>query len=102
MWGSVFTVCSLISLCFYLYGVLITISYNEKNACKMTYMYEYPQFVVSSFFDFDLIILFQIIINICIIDGLGNTFWNRKNKLIRKATYYSLTYNLGSFPKKKN
>lgn len=47
MWGTVFTVVSLCSLLFYLYGVLITITVTEKNDCKMTYMFEYPQFVVS-------------------------------------------------------
>lgn len=48
MWGTIFTVVSLCSLLFYLYGVLISITVTEKNACKMTYMFEYPQFVVSS------------------------------------------------------
>lgn len=38
---------ALIALIIYFYGILITITSIEKNACKMTYMFEYPQFVVS-------------------------------------------------------
>lgn len=47
MLTKIFLVISLFSLCFYLYGVLITISVSEKNVCNMTYMFEYPQYVVS-------------------------------------------------------
>lgn len=38
---------ALITLVIYFYGVLVTITSIEKNECKMTYMFEYPQFVVS-------------------------------------------------------
>lgn len=44
-------VVALACLCIYLYGVLITVLSSEKNNCKMTYMFEYPQFVVSIAFD---------------------------------------------------
>lgn len=52
MISKVCIVVALMSLCVYLYGVLITIVTHEKNGCKMTYMYEYPQFVVSNRFIF--------------------------------------------------
>lgn len=45
--AKVCLVASLIALGIYLYGVLVTITTSEKNNCKMTYMFEYPQFVVS-------------------------------------------------------
>lgn len=38
---------ALIALIIYFYGILVTITSVEKNECKMTYMFEYPQFVVS-------------------------------------------------------
>lgn len=38
---------ALIALIIYFYGILVTITSMEKNDCKMTYMFEYPQFVVS-------------------------------------------------------
>lgn len=41
-------VVALIALIIYMYGVLITITTQEKNTCEMTYMFEYPQFVVSN------------------------------------------------------
>lgn len=37
---------ALIALTIYLYGVIIAITTPEKNNCQMTYMFEYPQFVV--------------------------------------------------------
>lgn len=44
---------ALIALAIYMYGVLIAITTPEKNTCQMTYMFEYPQFVVSdSYFIF--------------------------------------------------
>lgn len=39
---------ALIALIIYIYGILVTITSIEKNDCRMTYMFEYPQFVVSS------------------------------------------------------
>ena len=42
-------VTSLCSLLLVMYGLLITITKIEENRCKLTYMYEYPQFVVSRF-----------------------------------------------------
>ena len=47
MINKIFLVISLFCLCFYLYGIVVTLTRNEKNMCKMTYMYEYPQFIVS-------------------------------------------------------
>lgn len=40
---------ALIALIIYFYGILVTIQSVEKNDCKMTYMFEYPQFVVSAY-----------------------------------------------------
>lgn len=40
-------VVALVALVIYIYGILVTITSIEKNDCRMTYMYEYPQFVVS-------------------------------------------------------
>lgn len=40
-------IAALIALIIYFYGILVTITSMEKNDCKMTYMFEYPQFVVS-------------------------------------------------------
>lgn len=48
MLTKVFFVVSLFSLCLYFYGILVTITVSEKNVCNMTYMFEYPQYVVSS------------------------------------------------------
>lgn len=42
--GLVVALCTLL---FYLYGMLVSITTIEPNDCKMTYMFEYPQFVVS-------------------------------------------------------
>lgn len=39
---------ALVALIIYIYGILVTITSVEKNNCRMTYMFEYPQFVVSS------------------------------------------------------
>lgn len=50
MISKVCIVVALIALIIYLYGVLITITTQEKNTCEMTYMFEYPQFVVSKIF----------------------------------------------------
>lgn len=47
MLSRVLIVVALFSLCLYLYGILSTILLNEQNDCEMTYMLEYPQFVVS-------------------------------------------------------
>lgn len=47
MISKVCIVVALIALLIYLYGFLITITTQEKNTCEMTYMFEYPQFVVS-------------------------------------------------------
>lgn len=41
-------VVALLTLLFYLYGMLVSITSIEKNDCKMTYMFEYPQFVVNT------------------------------------------------------
>lgn len=38
---------ALIALVIYMYGMLISITTREQNVCQMTYMFEYPQFVVS-------------------------------------------------------
>ncbi|XP_031625609.1 GPI inositol-deacylase [Contarinia nasturtii] len=40
---------ALIALIIYFYGILVTITSVEKNECKMTYMFEYPQFVKIHF-----------------------------------------------------
>lgn len=45
--ARVLLVLSLVSLCSYMYGVWETLISTEENACKMTYMFEFPQFVVS-------------------------------------------------------
>lgn len=47
MLTKLFFVVSLFCLCFYLYGILVTITVSEKNVCNMTYMFEYPQYVVG-------------------------------------------------------
>ncbi|XP_059618674.1 GPI inositol-deacylase [Phlebotomus argentipes] len=49
MFPKVFLVISLLCLCFYLYGIVTMLTNSEKNLCKMTYMYEYPQFVRINF-----------------------------------------------------
>ncbi|XP_055681996.1 GPI inositol-deacylase [Lutzomyia longipalpis] len=49
MFPKIFLVISLLCLCFYLYGFLTLLTNSEKNLCKMTYMYEYPQFVRINF-----------------------------------------------------
>ena len=41
----------LLFLCFG-YGIYDFLTGFEENGCEMTYMYEYPQFVVSFPFDF--------------------------------------------------
>lgn len=47
MINKVFLVVSLFCLLLYLFGILTSIINVEENNCKMTYMFEYPQFVVS-------------------------------------------------------
>lgn len=47
MINKLFLAISLVSLLLYLYGILTSIINVEENSCKMTYMFEYPQFVVS-------------------------------------------------------
>uniref|UniRef100_A0A8D8FSC7 GPI inositol-deacylase n=1 Tax=Culex pipiens TaxID=7175 RepID=A0A8D8FSC7_CULPI len=39
------TVFSLLCLLLFMYGILINLTKVEENRCKMTYMFEYPQFV---------------------------------------------------------
>lgn len=48
MINKIFLAISLVSLLLYLYGILTSIINVEENSCKMTYMFEYPQFVVSN------------------------------------------------------
>ncbi|KAL5277878.1 PGAP1 family protein [Megaselia abdita] len=45
MFRHLFVVISLASLCFLLYGAVFLLLEVEKNGCRMTYMFEYPQFV---------------------------------------------------------
>lgn len=49
MINKIFLIVSLVCLLFYLYGILTSIVEVEENDCKMTYMFEYPQFIVSKF-----------------------------------------------------
>lgn len=52
--SSVFQILSFVFFLSYLFGI-INIHFNDKNDyCVMTYMYEYPQFVVSWFLIFNL------------------------------------------------
>lgn len=44
--ARVLLVLSLVSLCSYMYGIWETLISTEENGCKMTYMFEFPQFVV--------------------------------------------------------
>lgn len=46
-------VLALFSLLLFMYGIIININKIEENRCKMTYMYEYPQFVKISFAEND-------------------------------------------------
>lgn len=46
--NQVCLITALIALIIYVYGILVTITSVEKNDCKMTYMFEYPAFSVSS------------------------------------------------------
>lgn len=46
--NTVGLIVALLTLLFYLYGMLVSITTIESNDCKMTYMFEYPQFVVSN------------------------------------------------------
>lgn len=48
MLTRLFLILSLGSLCLYLYGALTALTNVEENLCRMTYMYEYPQYVVST------------------------------------------------------
>lgn len=43
---NIFLVISLICLSLYLFGLKNFLLSHEENACKMTYMYEFPQFIV--------------------------------------------------------
>lgn len=45
--NQVCLIVAIIALLIYMYGILITILSTEKNDCRMTYMFEYPQFVVG-------------------------------------------------------
>jgi hypothetical protein len=65
MINQVFILISLFALCCFLYGIIITITKVEQNSCKMTYMYSYPQFIVS-FFDlnFSIFLYFFLLITI--------------------------------------
>lgn len=45
--NQVCLITALIALIIYVYGILVTITSVEQNDCRMTYMFEYPQFVVS-------------------------------------------------------
>lgn len=47
MINKLFLAISLVSLLLYLFGILTSVINVEENSCKMTYMFEYPQFVVS-------------------------------------------------------
>lgn len=47
MINKLFLVVSLFCLLLYLFGILTSIVNVEENDCKMTYMFEYPQFIVS-------------------------------------------------------
>ncbi|XP_055593310.1 GPI inositol-deacylase [Uranotaenia lowii] len=49
MLGKLCTVCSLVVLLLMMYGLLVNIQKVEENQCKMTYMFEYPQFSRISF-----------------------------------------------------
>lgn len=44
---SKFVILSLIATLIYFIGILIFITDHDENKCEMTYMFEYPQFVVS-------------------------------------------------------
>lgn len=48
MINKLFLAISLVSLLLYLFGILTSVINVEENSCKMTYMFEYPQFVVST------------------------------------------------------
>ena len=50
---SVFIIFSFVCLTFFLIGFILTIYSisNEKNDCRMTFMFEYPNFVVSEEFN---------------------------------------------------
>lgn len=47
---GVFLVFSLVCLTLFIYGTMVTINSitNEKNECRMTFMFEHPNYVVSS------------------------------------------------------
>uniref|UniRef100_U5EZS7 GPI inositol-deacylase n=1 Tax=Corethrella appendiculata TaxID=1370023 RepID=U5EZS7_9DIPT len=45
MINKLFLVVSLINLCLFLYGVLITLTNFEENRCHLTFMYEFPNFI---------------------------------------------------------
>ncbi|XP_055616650.1 GPI inositol-deacylase isoform X2 [Toxorhynchites rutilus septentrionalis] len=45
MLSKIVTIFALFSLLFVMYGMLVNIQKIEENKCKMTYMFEYPQFV---------------------------------------------------------
>ncbi|CAM6031630.1 unnamed protein product, partial [Sphagnum compactum] len=49
MLNKIFLVISLSSLLLYLFGILTSIINVEENVCKMTYMFEFPQFIKISF-----------------------------------------------------
>lgn len=48
-YSSVFVIFGFVCLSLYFYGSFITINsiYTEKNDCKMTFMFEHPNYVVS-------------------------------------------------------
>lgn len=43
---SVFQILSVLAVALYLIGILNNLFSDRENACEMTYMYEYPQYVV--------------------------------------------------------
>lgn len=59
MGSSVFQILSLIFVLGYLFGVLNLYFSDKNNYCIMTYMFEYPQFVVSIRFIYDQSIINQ-------------------------------------------
>lgn len=84
-------VTSLCSLLLVMYGLLITITKIEENRCKLTYMYEYPQFVRIGFAENDQFPAYGLYAY-----SEGQLAQNARNMLFRGAPVIFIPGNAGS------
>ncbi|XP_062536617.1 GPI inositol-deacylase isoform X2 [Armigeres subalbatus] len=85
-------VTSLCSLLLFAYGLLINITKIEENRCKLTYMYEYPQFVRISFAENDQFPAYGLYAY-----SEGQLAHNARNMMFRGAPVIFIPGNAGSY-----